>query len=122
MKPHLYYKNCLELWNTGYKYHFVCFNCKISWKKCNFSENEVCIKCQKSVRNVGLNFRVPRKSASNKYWNKLEKMVNDEHIIFEKPHSENMVCKNHKHIYWQGNETTTNFCQIPFRQYSILNY
>jgi hypothetical protein len=33
MKSHLYHKNKCDVWDTNYKSHFVCFSCKISWKK-----------------------------------------------------------------------------------------
>ena len=122
MKPHFYYKNQTELWHTGYKYHFACFNCKLSWKKSYSNETELCIKCNKIVRNVGVNFRVPKKGASKKYWNKLEKIVTEDHVVFEKPHCENLVCEKHTHIYWQGNKTSCHNCQIPFSIFNHLHF
>jgi hypothetical protein len=61
-------------------------------------------------------------SASDKHWNQLKKMVEEEHVIFERAHCENMVCANHEHIYWQGNEAIdNNQCQIPYQIWKQQN-
>lgn len=121
MKYHInYYKNNDNIWNTNYKRHFVCFNCKTSWKQNRVSTNKMCIKCNKTVRHVGNNFRVPKKNTSTTYWKKLEQFVNEEHVIFEKPNCENIVCNNHKHKYYQGSDGNQYCCEIPFVQHKSL--
>ena len=117
MKQHIeYYKNMGEIWNTNYKYHFVCFDCKISWKTSYITNNIKCISCKQSqkVRNVGVNFRVPKKTASDSYWKKIEKIVLENHIHFQKPSCESIICNLHKHIYWQGNLGNEHNCQVPY--------
>ena len=95
MKQHIeYYKNMGEIWNTNYKYHLVCFDCKIGWKVRYVSNDTKCISCKKSqkVRNVGVNFRIPKKTTNDNYWKKIEKIVLENHIHFQKPSCESIIC------------------------------
>lgn len=115
MKQHIqYYKHNDEIYNTNYKSHYVCFDCKIAWKSSYASNNTKCIKCNNIAKDVGINFRVPKKYTSDKDWKKLEILVKDNHIYFQKPSCESMICHLHKHIYWQGNLDDCDNCKVPY--------